>query len=112
MPARPNSYYSCSKVFGEGLGFMYSHLHGMEVVCVRIGNFKLRRDQPRHPNHLSHGDAVRVFERAIVAPDVSFEIVFGVSDSNWPLYDLEHGRRTIGYYPADRSYVPQEEWAE
>jgi hypothetical protein len=80
----------------------------MEVVAVRIGNFNLDRDQPTDPHHLSHGDCVRVFEQAIIHPGVTFEIVFGVSDSNWPLYDLDHGRRVIGYYPQDRSEVPED----
>ena len=28
-------------------------------------------------------------------PGVKYEVVFGVSDSNWPLYDLDHGRRSV-----------------
>ena len=82
----------------------------MEFVCVRIGNFNLERDQPEHPHHLSHGDCVRVFEQALIHPGVKFEIVFGVSGSNWPLYDVEHGKRAIGYEPQDYSEVPEEEW--
>ena len=105
---RPESYYSISKVFGESLGYMYSARFDMEVVAVRIGNFKRDRDQPEHPHQLSHGDAVRVFERAIIHPGVKFEVVFGVSDSDWPLYDLEHGRQAIGYDPQDRSEVPED----
>lgn len=105
---KPDSYYSITKVFGESLGYMYSARHGLEVVAVRIGNFNRDRDQPTDPHHLSHGDCVRVFEQAIIHPGVQFEIVFGVSDSDWPLYDLEHGRRAIGYHPQDRSQVPEE----
>lgn len=109
MPLRPDSYYSVTKVFGESLGYMYSARHGLEVVAVRIGNFNRDRDQPTDPHHLSHGDCVRLFEQAITHPGVKFEIVFGVSDSDWPLYDLEHGRRAIGYYPQDRSHVPEDQ---
>ncbi|MDP6040592.1 MAG: NAD(P)-dependent oxidoreductase [Candidatus Latescibacteria bacterium] len=107
MLPRPTSYYSISKAFGENLGYMYSVQHNMEVVCVRIGNFNPERDQPEHPHHLSHGDAIRVFEQAIIHPGVTYEVVFGVSDSNWPLYDLEHGRSAIGYAPQDFADVPQ-----
>ncbi len=109
MLPRPGNYYSVSKVFGESLGYMYSDRFDMEVVCVRIGNFHLERDQPEHPHHLSHGDCTRVFERAIIHPGVQFEVVFGVSDSNWPLYDLDHGRRAIGYDPQDFADVPAEQ---
>ena len=105
MMPRPESYDSISKVFGESLGYMYASRYDMEVVAVRIGNFKLERDKPEHPHQLSHGDAVRVFEQAVTHPEVKFEVVFGVSDSTWPLYDINHGRTVIGYYPDDRSDV-------
>lgn len=105
MPTRPDSYYSVSKVFGESLGYMYTARFDMEFVGIRIGNFKLDRDQPEDPHHLSHGDAVRLFEQAVTHPGVKFEIVFGVSDSTWDLYDLDHGRKVIGYYPQDKSVV-------
>jgi UDP-N-acetylmuramyl pentapeptide synthase len=45
---------------------MYVSQHEMEIVCVRIGNFSLDRDQPEHPHHLSHGDAVLVKGSRIV----------------------------------------------
>ena len=110
MLPRPGNLYDVSKVFGESLGYMYSRSGDMAVVSVRIGNFTPDRDLPEHPHQLSHGDAVRVFEQAITHPGVVYEVVFGVSDSNWPMYDLEHGRRVIGYNPQDRSEVPEEEW--
>jgi uronate dehydrogenase len=109
MPTRPDSYYSVTKVFAENLGFMYTERHDLEFVAVRIGNYKLARDLPEDPHHLSHGDCVRVFEQGLIHPGVKFEIVFGVSDSDWPLYDLDHGRRVIGYDPQDRSHVPEDE---
>lgn len=99
LPPRPKSFYSVSKVFGESLGYMYAALHGMEVVCVRIGNLQGDRPEPSHPHHLGHIDCVNVYEQAITWPGVKFEIVFGVSGSKTPLYDLESGRRAIGYYP-------------
>ena len=103
LPLRPGHFYSVSKAFGENIGYMYAHQFDMEVVCVRIGNFDSERPHPEHPHHLGHADAVSVFERAILQPGVRFEIVFGVSNSTEAMYDLDHGRRVIGYYPADRS---------
>ncbi len=108
LPPQPQSYYSISKVFGENLGYMYASRFGMEFVAVRIGNFKRDRPYPEHPHHLSHADAVQVFEQAVIQPGVKFEIVFGVSDSTWKLYDLEHGRKVIGYEPQDKSEVSPE----
>ena len=113
MMPRPETYYSISKVFGENLGYMYSARFDIEFVSVRIGNFKRDRDLPSHPHQLSHGDAARVFEQAVTSPlyppasgekrGVKFEVVFGVSDSTWALYDLEHGRKVIDYHPQDKS---------
>ena len=110
MTTTPVGIYTVSKVFAEALAHSYAHQHEMEMVCVRIGNFKLDRDQPEHPHHLSHGDCVRVFEQALIHPGIKFEIVFGVSGSNWPLYDMEHGKRAIGYEPQDFAEVPEENW--
>ena len=108
MLPRPVSYYSVSKVFGENLGYMYSARFNMEVVCVRIGNFNRDRDQPEHPHQLSPGDCVRVFAQAIIHPGVKYEVVFGVSDSDWLLYALEAGRKSIAYDPQARSEVPED----
>lgn len=108
LPTRPDSYYTITKVFGEAMGDMFSARHGLGVVSVRIGNFNKDRPQPVHPHQLSHADCVRVFEVALTAEGITHERVFGVSDSNWPLYDVEHGRRVIGFCPQDRSDVPQD----
>ena len=110
MVPRPVGHYTVSKVFGESLAHSYVQQHDMEIVCVRIGNFSADRNQPTHPHHLSHGDCVRVFECAITHPGVRYEVVFGVSASNWPLYDMEHGKKAIGYEPQDFADVPEEEW--
>ena len=53
---------------------------------MRIGNFNGDPDRVLdHPHQLSNGDCVRVFKAAITHPGVKYEIVFGVSDSSWPL---------------------------
>jgi len=109
MLPKPDSYYTVTKVFGENLGFMYSSRHDLEVVCVRIGNFNKDRDEPTHPHMLSHGDCTHLFEQCLIHPGVKYEVVFGVSDSDWALYDLDHGRQAIGYYPKDKSIVPEDE---
>jgi len=111
MMPLPQSYYSVSKVFGENLGYMYASRFDMEFVSVRIGNFKRDRPYPEHPHQLSHADAVRVFEQAVTHPGVKFEIVFGVSDSTWKLYDLEHGQKVIGYQPQDKSEAKPEDFS-
>ena len=101
MP-RPQNYYSISKVFGENLGYMYSTNYGLEFVAVRIGGLVDGQSGLKQPEHLTRSDAVRVFEQAVTHPGVKYEIVFGVSDSTWPLLDLEHGKKAIRYFPQDK----------
>lgn len=108
LPTRPFDDYSVSKAFGEQLGYRYHAEFGIEFVAVRIGSFRAGQTDTRHPHDLSHGDAVRVFEAALTHPGAGFEIVFGVSDAVWPLYDLDHGRRAIGYHPQDRCELTEQ----
>ena len=109
MLPRPESYYSITKVFGEAMGDMYSAKYGISIVSVRIGNFDPQRTQLIDPHQMGNGDCVRVFEAAINHSGGKHERVFGVSDSNWPLYDIEHGKKAIGYYPQEKSIVPEDQ---
>lgn len=36
-PIRPDSIYGVTKCFGEALGRFYHDVHGMQVICLRIG---------------------------------------------------------------------------
>ncbi|MBM3933062.1 MAG: NAD(P)-dependent oxidoreductase [SAR202 cluster bacterium] len=104
----PDSYYTITKVVGEGFGDMYSARYGMNVVSVRIGGYEPSGNPLIDPHQLSERDCVAAFEAAINYKGGKHERVFGVSDSNWQLYDVEHGRKAIGYYPKDKSVVPEE----
>ena len=105
MEYKPTDHYTVSKIFHEATGYMYAQQHGLGIVCCRIGNFSRDRDEPTHPHHLGWRDCGEVFVQAIVHPlapveheggktthdgkEVRFYKVFAVSDSNWPMYDLE-----------------------
>jgi NAD+ dependent glucose-6-phosphate dehydrogenase len=122
LTPKPVGLYSVAKVFGEALGYHYATTHGMSVVCVRIGNFSAERPEPSHPHQLGHGDCVFLFRHAATHPlaapgahraakdrgGVRFEVFYGVSASEWPLYDMQHGREAIGYWPMQRSEPPAE----
>src|SRR3712207_1347853 len=77
LAPRPDTLYGWSKVAGEALGRLYADKFTLEVVCLRIIGFA---DQPRKPTYLwgwlSHRDAVQLVERALLAPDVDFLIVY------------------------------------
>jgi nucleoside-diphosphate-sugar epimerase len=107
MPARPDGLYAVSKVFGESLGKYYAEAYGMEVVVVRLGTVG-RADRPGSDarsfvSWLSHRDLAHLTERAIDAPGVKYEIVFGASDNTWKIYDTPHGRAVLGYAPRDNA---------
>jgi hypothetical protein len=104
--AWPMTYYAVSKRFGEDLGKMYARKHGMSIVCIRLGWFPhvpipvgaVRRERTMV---LGVNDCRRLFTRAVEAPDVEFGVVNGFSLEGATRYDLEPGRRLIGYEPED-----------
>jgi nucleoside-diphosphate-sugar epimerase len=120
-PLRPDSLYAAWKVFGEALGRVYSERHGMSVACIRIGTIN-KADDPRHDSvrltsdflglsdeekflryaatWMSHGDFARLV-RCVLAHDVPFGIVYGVSDNARRFWDLEPGRALFGFWPSD-----------
>lgn len=105
--ARPGSLYGCSKVFGEILGRHYASVHGMSVVCLRIGHVSAA-DRPGNAREFSvwcsRRDAARGIALAVAAPaTVRFEILFVTSDNRWGYRDLTRTREVLGYTPQDRA---------
>jgi len=100
-PVRPDSVYGVSKAFGEALGRLYVDKFGLEVVCLRIGSFAPRPHVARElSTWLSPPDCTRLVLAALTAPDVGFEVVYGVSANRRSWWDPEPGLR-IGYAPQD-----------
>lgn len=105
---RPDSVYGVSKVFGEAFGRLYADKHGMEVVSLRIASFQPKPSTARHlGTWLSPRDCVQLVERALEAPNVHYEVVYGVSANSRELYN-DPGRERIGYAPQDNA----EDYAE
>lgn len=104
--AWPMTYYAVSKRFGEDLGKMYARKHGISVVCLRLGWFPhvpipVEVVRQERTMVLSVRDCQRLFTCAVEAPDVEFAVVNGFSKEGAARYDLEPGRRLIGYEPRD-----------
>lgn len=118
----PDSYYGVSKAFGEAMARYYVDHHGMEAVCLRIGGCT-GPDKPDSPENLwkperddeegirerrmrmravwlSDRDYVHLIERSIEA-DVTWALVYGISDNPRKLWDIEHARDVLGYQPQD-----------
>lgn len=122
VPVRPDSLYGASKVFGETIGRLYADLHGLDVICLRIGQVRedddptlavagrpfeplpvLTLDQSRQRLRavwLSHRDCAQLIQRALDA-DVHWAIVYGVSNNPGRFWDLDSARDLIGYDPQD-----------
>ncbi len=104
--AWPITYYAVSKRFGEYLGKMYARKHGMSVVCIRLGWFPhlpidveaVRRERTMV---LGVRDCGQLFTRAVEAQVDEFALINGFSREAAKRYDLEPGRRLIGYEPQD-----------
>jgi uronate dehydrogenase len=105
---RPDTFYGVGKVAAEALASLYHDRCGFEVACLRIGSFS---DRPRHPRHLttwlSPGDCVRLVHTCLTAPNLGFEILYGVSRNTRGWWDLSPARK-LGYDPRDDA----EDWAE
>ncbi|MDH4248348.1 MAG: NAD(P)-dependent oxidoreductase, partial [Deltaproteobacteria bacterium] len=101
LPARPDTYYGLSKAFSEDLLRYYWDKYGMESVSVRIGSFQPHPQDVRQlSTWLSHRDAVELFYRALVQPNVGALIVLGFSaNSTLPICDPNAAR--IGWVPKD-----------
>ena len=102
---RPKDIYGVTKVWGEALGRYYSDVHGMSILCVRIGRVRAE-DRPMSPReravYLSHRDIVRVLERCIEAPDdLRYDVFFATSNNRWGYRDMEHTRQVLGFEPQD-----------
>ena len=105
MPARPDGLYAVSKIFGEALGRYHAEAYAMQVVVVRLGTVG-REDRPggdarSFVSWISHRDLAHLAERALEAPGVKYEIVFGASDNTWKIYDTPRARTVLGYAPRD-----------
>ncbi|MDQ1597441.1 MAG: uronate dehydrogenase [Microbacteriaceae bacterium] len=101
---RPDSYYGVSKAFGETLGRLYHDKWGLEVVNLRIGSFREAPDDVRQlSTWLSHRDAISLVQRAIEAPGVGYQIVYGVSANTRNWWENEAGIKALGWQPLDNA---------
>src|SRR5688500_6536531 len=103
MPVRPSSLYGLTKSFGENLARLFHDRYARQTVCLRIAMcFPQPTTHRMLRSYLSYDDLNSLVERALVAPDVGFAIVYGVSnnrDSLWRNPDAER----IGWRPRDSS---------
>jgi len=101
LAPRPDTLYGVSKVFGEALGRYYVERYGFAVACLRIGTFEPRPTYERSlSTWLSPGDCARLVDACLRAPDLTFALVWGVSNNTRRMWSLGAGR-ALGYVPQD-----------
>jgi len=109
LPPLPINPYGVSKVVGECIGRSYAEHRGLSVICLRLGNCTGQApDDPRPSSRLwerqkwlSDRDFLQLVDRSIAADDVQFATVNGMSMNAGMRWDLETGRRLLGYVPLD-----------
>jgi uronate dehydrogenase len=102
-PVRPDGLYGVSKVCCEGLARLYADRYGMRVVVVRLGAFEPQPTERWHRRTwLAPEDAIDLFTACLEAREESFQVVYGVSDIQERLWDID-GARALGYRPSDRA---------
>jgi uronate dehydrogenase len=100
---RPDGRYGVSKVFGEAVGALYADKHGLEVTCIRIGNFGEKPlDQRRLAIWLKPDDLVQLCRIGLEHPDIHFEIFYGASLNERAWWD-NHRAYEFGYRPTGRA---------
>lgn len=105
---RPDSRYGVGKAFGESVGALYADKYGMSVLAIRIGNVNTRPiDRRRMGSWISWRDMTQLVRIGIEHPDVTFDIVYGISDPTGRHYD-NASAYALGYIPQDSS----EGWEE
>ncbi len=100
-PARPDSRYAVSKVFGEALCRMYADKYGLSTVCLRIGSYQERPLNVRMlSTWVSPRDMVTLVHRALEAENIHFEVVYGMS-ANTRSWWQDTAAERLGYQPQD-----------
>lgn len=100
-PPRPDTLYGVSKVFGEALARYYVDRYGFAVACLRIGTFAdTPPDRRALSTWLSPGDCARLVDTCLRAPDLTYALLWGISNNTRRTWSLEEAV-ALGYRPQD-----------
>ncbi len=102
-PARPDSLYGLSKVFGEALCALYADKHGMRCLSIRIGNVDDRPADLRRLSIWIHPeDLFQLVTIGLEHPWLHNAVVFGASDNARAWWD-NRPAFALGYRPVHRA---------
>ena len=113
VPVYPTNLYGASKCWGEALGRVYSHQHGLSCICVRLCNpgFEQAGTWNREDviSGLSPRDAAQLLGLCVDVEAIDFAIVNGISDHLHGRLDLAGTRQLLGFDPRDGTVYPRAE---
>ncbi|MFL6164173.1 MAG: NAD-dependent epimerase/dehydratase family protein [Jatrophihabitantaceae bacterium] len=96
-PARPDTLYGVSKVFGEALARYYCDRYGFSVACLRIGTFGSRPPDRRGlASWLSPADCAHLVDRCLRSDELTYAVIWGVSANRDRWWSLAN---PVGYRP-------------
>lgn len=98
----PDGFYGLSKAYGELMGRLYWHKHGVESVFIRIGScFPEPRDARMLATWLSYPDLSRLIVRCLKTRSVACSVVWGASDNSRMTWWRDDDRGALGWTPQD-----------
>jgi nucleoside-diphosphate-sugar epimerase len=107
--ACPANHYALTKLWAEQMGEMYARCYDMSVVALRItwmvrnaAEARKMRALRRFDIYVSQRDTARAFAAAVEAPAIRFAVAYVSGPDGGAQYDLEPGRRLLGWEPRDR----------
>jgi nucleoside-diphosphate-sugar epimerase len=107
--ACPANHYALTKLWAEQMGEMYARCYDMSVVALRItwmvrnaAEARKMRAHRRFDIYVSQRDTARAFAAAVEAPAIRFAVAYVSGPDGGAQYDLEPGRRLLGWEPQDR----------
>ena len=101
-PFMPDGYYGLSKAYGELMGRLYWHKHGVENVNIRIGSATVEPVNARMlASWMSYPDLARLVKASVTAPGVGHIAVWGASANRRMTWWRQDDRGVVEWTPQD-----------
>ncbi len=98
----PDGFYGLSKAYGELMGRLYWHKHGVESVFIRIGScFPEPVNDRMLASWLSYPDLARLVIRCVTTETVGCRVIWGASDNRRMTWWRDDDRAVVGWTPQD-----------
>lgn len=108
MRRTPSNFYSVTKLFGEELGRLYSSLHGMDVLSLRLGTPHPQPEAAKYElwlkapagrrTFVTYEDLAGAFRQALVDQNVRYGAYTIVSDAEGMIYGFDKAKE-FGWQP-------------